>query len=131
MTLKENEFKKFLSQCEVLETIDFPDVCARLGLDWFRVVKPSIINDPGYNEKFHEYLEGLKYRMLQQMYSIARLGKRPGRSPDISFLKAVIEQIDRGSFIGSKNIETTDTEVEDAMRLVMGLTGEEATLEEN
>lgn len=110
----------FLAQVKALQTVNLPKVAAMVGLSWFKDLKPMLDTNPEFKTNLEELLEEMKYNALELIQGTGRDGKKVGRNPEITYLKAIIASIDSGELLGraseGKAVAEPD-EVAEAARL--------------
>lgn len=116
-SMKEETFLIFLSKVREGVSINFPAIARQIGSNWFKEIKPELAKDANKRMSLEEVIEEIRYTLLQEALEVARLGKGDdGRTPELSYINAVIKQIDSGTLLNLSGpiapIESADPELE-------------------
>lgn len=100
---------QFVSQVTILESVDFPQIAFTMGLNWFKDLKPLLKTDTEFLQGMQEALETIKYKLYSKLLQVGIEGKgRRGATPEISYIKAIVQCIDSGMLLGQAGSEDTD-----------------------
>lgn len=103
--------EKFLLQVEILSSINFPEIAKSQDLNWFKDIKPCIEKQEWFRNRLEELLEGIKFGLVNGLLEVARVGKTKfAPSPEVSYVKAVVEYIDSGVLLGVKPKDVQNAE---------------------
>lgn len=90
----------FMNQCRASGEINFPRIAHKLRLNWTKL-KGELDSSPEFKMEMEEYLEELKFDLLQKVLEVGLVGKvRGGGSPELSYVNAILRHIDGGGILG-------------------------------
>jgi hypothetical protein len=102
MAVTEEQIAQFIGQLRELQSLDFPFVARAIGLNWFTDLAPLKDTHPTFRSLMEEYLQEVKFSLLQRVHRVGREGKRPGGGDaEVSHINAIIKFIDSGAILGS------------------------------
>ncbi len=97
----ERKIDQFIRQCRVSRSVNFPQVCKDLEMDWFGEIKPAIEANERYQKMVQEHLEEIRYHIISKIAETAIEGRpRNGRAPDTGSATAFMKFVDKGAILG-------------------------------
>jgi len=124
MVTNEDSVKgRFLKQLRITQSIGFPQVARKAGLD-FADIHHLMRTDAGFVDEINLVLQEIKYDLLDKLLEVARSGKSQyGSKPDAASIKAVIAAIDSGVLTGSVGESGPGEDGEEDLMKRLGIDG--------
>lgn len=107
-SLDDEEKRQFVLRVEALEDMNFPMIAKAMGLNWFTEVKPALESDKEFKEAFMNALGMIKFSLLSSVLAVGRHGKQSSGSPELSYVKFIIDLIDKGGILEAAKEEVKE-----------------------
>ncbi len=101
----------FLRQMKIDMSINFPEICGKLGYQWFGDIHDIIAGDKELLALHKECLQHIKYDLLQRLLQVGQRGRIGPSMPNGPAIRVMVDLIDSGALtpkISTANQDNVD-----------------------